>query len=517
MEDPFLNDPTLSDPDSASDKNKKYAWSEEFQRHIIALLIVDRQFMLESVDLVKPAYFTNKAHQKMCSIAFTFFKSYRILPKKEFLVQEIKNSLKDESSLAFYLGEVNVVYDYFQPGLDARDYLREKITYFAKMQAFVKAYQEGLDLLGNNPESEETWQKIYNDIEKIVTTTSNQDLGTDYFKSIRDRYAEMSDEDNNKERFYTGLDGIDLEVSGGGYLRGEMISIVAGSGVGKSVMLACITATNLLRGKKGCYITLELAESKVADRIDAILTGFPVQTLFSHKDEIFDKLEKLEGINYDAPVMPLVIKQFAAGTASVNKIRAYISQLRFHGFDPDFIIVDYVGEMQDYPGMKTYESREKLVRDLRGMSTEENVFLATAMQPNRGSKEETKGDHKIDDKNLADSFGQIRPLDMCLSLNQNDIEKELGIGRGYIIKQRDGKSRYQIYLRFDKENLRITEISLDRYKEIRNAHKESVSQDVEIDQIGKNYGGKDAWEENAIDNARENAKNKFRPPEDDNN
>src|SRR5690606_35277105 len=117
---------------------------------------------------------------------------------------------------------------------------------------------------------------------------------------------------------------------------------VAGSGVGKSVMLACLAATNLLRGKKGVYITLELAERKVADRMDAILTGFPVQCLFSHKEEIFDKLGKLEGVDYDG-TLPLVIKQFPAGMASVNTIRAYISQLRFHGFNPDFVIVDYVG------------------------------------------------------------------------------------------------------------------------------------------------------------------------------
>jgi hypothetical protein len=220
--------------------------------------------------------------------------------------------------------------------------------------------------------------------------------------------------------------------------------------------------------------------------------------------------------------MPLVIKQFPAGQASVNTIRAYISQLRFHGFHPDFVIVDYVGEMQDYPGMKTYESREKIVRDLRGMATEEQVFLATAMQPNRGSKEDQKSgkENRIDDSNLADSFGQIRPLDGCISLNQNDVEKELGIGRAYIIKQRDGKSRYQIFLRFDKENLRITEISLDSYKQARNAHKESVNDEVEFDQITK-ATAKDAWAEamedntNALDAAKEKAKANFSPSEDD--
>ena len=514
MDDPFLNDPSLADPDANSDVDARYRWDEEFQRHVIALLIADRQFMLQSVDLVKPSYFTNKAHQKMCSIAFTFFKQYRLLPRKDFLIQEVKTGSKDDKSLLFYLAEINTVYDYFDPGMDARDYLMDKITYFAKMQAFRNAFHSGLKLLDDNPESEENWQKIYGEIEKVVTTTANYDLGTDYFKSIKDRYEEMAEEGLNEDRFILGLEGVDLEIAGGGYLAGEMISIVAGSGVGKSVMLACIAATNLLRGKKGVYITLELAERKVADRMDAILTGFPVQCLLSHKEEIFDKLGKLDGVDYDS-TLPLVIKQFPAGMASVNTIRAYISQLRFHGFDPDFVIVDYVGEMQDYPGMKTYESREKIVRDLRGMATEEQVFLATAMQPNRGSKEDQKTgkDHRIDDSNLADSFGQIRPLDGCISLNQNDVEKELGVGRAYIIKQRDGKSRYQIYLKFDKENLRITEIHPDTYKSMRHNHKEKVNEEVEFDQITTN--GKDAWEEAAMDNAKEAAKAKFKPSDEE--
>jgi KaiC/GvpD/RAD55 family RecA-like ATPase len=482
--DEFLNDPTLVDPD-ASDDQVKYLWDEEFQRHVIALLISDRQFLLSSIDLVKPSYFTAKAHQKACSIVFKFFKKYRILPRKDFLVQEIKTELKDDKALAYYLAEVNVLYDYFQPGLDARDYLQDKIAYFAKIQAVKSAFHRSLKEIDKAPEDEDTWSKIYELMREAMTTDQNFDLGIDYFMTIKDRYAKQDDE-HEEERFKTGIRGIDKEITGGGYIRGEIISVIAGSGVGKSVMLACITATNLLRGKKGVYISLELAESKVAERMDAILTGFPIQCLHDHKDEIFDKLDTLEGIYREEKMGSLVIKQFPSGQATVNTIRAYISQLRFNGFDPDFVIVDYVGEMANDPNMKTYESREKVVRDLRGMATEENIFIATAMQPNRDSKSEQKNErHRIDDQHLADSFGQIRPLDGCFSLNQNDSEKQLGMGRCYIIKQRDGKSRYQVWLRFDKENLKITEISQDTYRKAMVVHKERVNEEVAMDEISE--------------------------------
>lgn len=486
MTDPFLEDPTLADPDA--EVGAKYSWDKEFQRHVAALLISDRQFLLQSVDLVKPNYFTDKAHSKVCAIAFEFFKKYRILPRKDFIVQELKTQLKDNKSLPYYLAEVNILFDYFQPGLEAREYLSDKIVYFAKIQAFKSALKKGLELIEQDPESEKTWDKVYDTVKESMQVHYNFDIGIDYFKSVKDRYAQMKDEAETKERFPTGLQSIDLEIKGEGYSRGEIISIVAGSGVGKSVMLACITATNLQRGKKGVYISLELAENKIADRMDSILTGLPVQNLYGHKDEIFEKLQNVKGVSLEGEVWPLVIKQFPAGMATVNTIRAYISQLRFHGFDPDFVIVDYVGEMALHTDIKTHESRERIVRELRGMAVEENVFVATAMQPNRDGKKDSKGERgRLDDEHLADSYGQIRPLDGCFSLNQNDNEKLLGIGRCYVIKQRDGKSRYQIYLSFNKENLRITEITKDEYMILLNAQKEYVSEEVQVDMVKKSW------------------------------
>lgn len=487
-----IDDPTITDPDG--DQNAKYSWDKEFQRHIAALLIADRQFLLQSIDLVKPSYFTDKAHSKVASITFEFFKKYRILPRKDFIVQELKTDLKNNKALDYYLAEINVLFDYFQPGLEARDYLQDKITYFAKIQALKNSFTESLQLIDKAPESEETWERIYDKIRVAMSTTQEFGVGIDYFKTIKDRYVSKEADIDNKDKFITGLESNDKEIAGGGYGRGEIISIVAGSGVGKSVLLACITATNILRGKKGVYITLELAEEKVADRMDSILTEFPIQNLCAHKDQIFEKVLNFKDVKLEGEIWPLVIKQFPAGTASVNTIRAYISQLRFHGFEPDFIVVDYIGEMANHPDMKTYESREKTVRELRAMATEENVFVATAMQPNRDSKDQQKqkGERtRIDDNHLADAFGQIRPLDGCISLNQNDNEKLLGIGRAYVIKQRDGKSRYQFYLGFNKENLRITEISRDEYIKALNAHKEYVSEETKMDMIvnsGRKFG-----------------------------
>ena len=482
MSDDILNDPTLADP--YSDSEVKYNWDEEFQRHVISLVISDRQFLLQSLDLIKPSYFTNKAHSKVCQITFDFFEKYRILPRKDFLVQELKSELKDNKALTYYLTEVTLLYDYFQPGLESRDYLTDKITYFAKIQSVRKAFNESLKLIDNNPECEETWNKIYDKMREATLTHSNFEIGIDYFRSIQDRYAKMLEDQSGAEVFLTGFPSLDVEISGGGFGRKEIISVAAGSGVGKSLWLANLTATNLLRGKRGIYFSFELSEPKIAARMDSIMSGFPIQNLYGHKDEIFERLKGLS-VAQDGDVGPLIIKEFPAGTATVNTLRAYISQIRFHGFVPDFVIVDYVGEMKHDPALAKHDAREIITRDLRAMAHEENVFVATAMQPNRTFKDKGKGGERdrIDDENLADSYNQKNPLDGLLSLNQNDTEKLLGIGRAFTIKLRDGKSRFQFYLSFNKETLKISEISQREYMELLNSHKEYVSEETKIDMV----------------------------------
>ena len=155
MADLFENDPTLVP--SEMDLDVKYSWDEEYQRHIIALLLTDRQFLLQSIDLIKSSYFTNKAHQKACQVLFKFFKEYRILPQKIHLIQEIRSDLKDNKSIAYYMGEINALYDYVQPGLDSRDYLTDKIAYFAKIQSVKTLLYDALKLIAKSPESPETW------------------------------------------------------------------------------------------------------------------------------------------------------------------------------------------------------------------------------------------------------------------------------------------------------------------------------------------------------------------------
>jgi replicative DNA helicase len=449
----------LADPDASNEAN--YKWDAEFQRSIISMLLVDRQFLVQSMDLIKPSYFTNKAHRKACEVLFELYSKYKYHPSKTIVIQRIKEDLRDDKSLLYYLGEINALYDFYHPGVDAREYLTDRITFFAKVQALQSAFNTCLKKIDKAPEDEKTWQEVYQVLRVAMNTDRNFDPGLYYLNTIRERYDRMNEMENDTEVFITGIESIDSNIKGGGYMLGEMFSVMAPSGVGKSVFLTCMAALNALRGKKVVYITLELSEDRVAERFDSILSGCNIKCLYEEREEVF---KFMDSMLEDQGENPIIIKFFPGKTADVNTIRAYLSQLKFHGFKPDMVVVDYIGEMKDYPGIAIHESRVRLVAELRGLANEdEKFFCATAMQPNRGAKEAQKVG-RIETEHVGASWDQINPLDGFLALMQNEAEYAINLGRGSILKQRSGKANIMIYLRFDPITLKITEISKEEYK-----------------------------------------------------
>jgi len=148
------------------------------------------------------------------------------------------------------------------------------------------------------------------------------------------------------------------------------------------------------------------------------------------------------------------------------------------------LAVDYVGEFKDDSNVKLYESRQKIVRDLRGFGVEENHATFTALQSNRlGRSVQEQG--FIDDDVLGDSYGQARPLDALWSINQNVQEKEIGVGRIFVVKHRDGRSRYSFFFKQDKETLDVFEISRETHANLMSqwSKRKSEAIDGQIEKI----------------------------------
>jgi replicative DNA helicase len=495
----------LTNPDDSED-GKKYKWDEEFQRTIVGLLLNDRWFATQCKDLIKPSYFLDERHQLACRILFEYVDQYKTIPTKTLVIQEVKNKVshKDEQIVFEYAAETELIYKKYVPGLETRQYLLDQIVNFAKLMGLKTAFDKSLGLIKKDPSSDTTWTQIQSILKDALLVDRNFEPGLDYFDTFEERYARMQAEEETRERFTSGFDRIDDALLGGGCHRGEIYSWIGLSGSGKSLALVGAALQNVIRlGKRVLYISLEMGEDAIAERFDAQISGVDINHLQENKDRVKAAFETHVKDKEDKRL--LIIKQFPAGSMTVATLRAYMQQLQMVGFVPDLLVIDYIGEMKDYPGMPTYESRYKIVRDLRGLATEENICIFTAMQPNKDAREAQKkdgglhgGDGVIDDTNLADSYGQIRPLDGCWSINQMQAEKDAGIARIFVIKHRHGKSRFTFHAQYDSHTLRIKQISEETYNKIWKEHsfkKTNRAEDMEAESNMLAYSKKKKFSE----------------------
>lgn len=459
----------VDDPDSLNVETQ-YEWGEEYQRYILGMLVNDAHFAISSQGLIKPNYFSNEVHRFVCRFVFDHHAKYGVLPKRLYVQQAIDEYVKEKDATVkvFYRGELGTIYDYYLPGIEDRDYLLDQITDFAKQQAMRVAMFKAMGEL-KKPNNPNKWTTIHSLMQEAMSVDRNFDFGHDYFQSFRERYEKMEEAAHDKDVFITGLPSIDNALQGGGMVRGEVGSWMGLPGSGKSLALVRCAIANLLRNRRILYLSLEMNIQRVTERFDAMLVdpfqkhGVGINNLLLNKDIVFQALEDYSK-DWDDKRM-LVVKHFPQKSMDMPTFRAYYNQVKMRGFIPDMVLLDYIGEMKDYPGIPTYESRNRIIGELCGFAAIENIVLLTAMQPDKKAREVVRGGDLIDDDNLADAFGQSRPLHCLWSINRRQSETETHVGRVKVIKHRSGKSRHVFYINIDPNTLRIEEISEQTWKE----------------------------------------------------
>lgn len=461
---------------SQDDNRAKFSWSIEIQQQILGMICCDKYFTVQCLDLVKPHYFEEKPHEIICDTVFGYFKKYAELPPKSILHEVMNDRLANNKSRSYFLAELDVVTDTYEPALDVREFLLEKVTFFAKRQALKRAFYESFNVITSGGNAQEAiWSKVDVIIRDALKVERNTDIGLNYFETLEERYERMRHMEEKQEIFTSGFGTIDAALLGGGLRRGEIAAWMGTPGSGKSLALVKGVVQNLKNNKKALYVSLEMDQDRLAQRFDSQIACVNVRELINRNDEVSDGIANF--INHHQDKRRLYIKQFPAGTADVNTIRAYMAQLQLHGFVPDILFVDYIGEMKNYPGMSLWEGRERIVRDLRGFGQENKHCTITAIQPNRSARQ-AQEEGVVDDEHMGDSSGQLRPLDALWTINQRQVEREACVGRIWVAKHRNGKSRFWFDIHFDYDHLTMNEVSHEEYLNRLSMVKDSTSNKV---------------------------------------
>jgi len=444
-------------------KPSKFKWDDNFQRRILGLILTDSFFLVQCKSLIIPEYFTNEAHVIICNTVYEHHEKYKCMPEKFVVQQLFLEKLKDkqESVVIYYKNELENIYEAFVPSPSSREVLLDKILIFSKTQALRIAMDLSQKDLKKDPESEEVWTKIYERFRDAMNINKSFEIGFEYFKNIADFFTELGKDFDVSDRFTSGFSKIDECLSGGGPKRGEIFAWIGMPGKGKSLSLVKAAVENVKLGKKVMYLSVEMDWISISKRFTSQFTLLPHGSLLNHKNEIIDLLDM--GVKEFSDKNRFVVKQFPSGQIDVNDIAAYLNQLELYGFRPDLLIVDYPGEMKDAPGLPQWESKYRIMRDLRGLAIQKEMCVYTAMQPNKNAASLGEAEF-IDEGTIGGSFDQFKPLDGLWSINQTNDETEAGYGRVFVVKHRNGKSRYSFTVKYDKETLDIRECSEGAYR-----------------------------------------------------
>jgi replicative DNA helicase len=254
-----------------------------------------------------------------------------------------------------------------------------------------------------------------------LAVSFDNSVGHDYFENSDDRFEFYH---RTEERIPFDLDYFNKITKGG--LPAKTLNIaLAGTGVGKSLFMCHVAASCMVQGKNVLYITLEMAEEKIAERIDANLLNVRVDELESLTKEQYDK--KVNRVK-SKTTGKLIIKEYPTASASTTHFRTLLNELNLkRNFKPDIVFVDYLNicsSSRIKPGasINSYTYVKSIAEELRGLAVEYSVPIVSATQTTRSGF--TSSDPGLED--TSESFGLPATADLMFALISSDELEELG-------------------------------------------------------------------------------------------
>lgn len=422
-----------------------YQFQDSIQRGIIYLSKTDESFLLQVMPMVRDEYFEFPSHQKMFAVIIQFFLNYKKLPTDDQLLEETKKVMASNELFGDYRDELEAINNLDEKSIDNQEYYLDLVEEFAKEQAVKDAILKSVDHL-----KKKNFGAIEDEVRSAFSVNRNVDLGTNYFSGIKERWERLNSQ-QLVPKFRTPFETLN-EALDGGMAHKEMAMVVAPPGVGKSLFLANQAARSVLDGHNVLYVSLEMAEDRVAQRLDSIFTRIQQSELSNRVEDIEERLEIISKQWEDRG--KLMVKEFPTKRLSVTGLRAFLNQLKnYEDFTPDVLIVDYLELMKTDRDMAEYQGQERLAQELRGVASEYGCLVWTATQTNR----EGKKVNIITDAELADSYGKIRVCDLVFSINQTEQEFDKGAARLYLMKSRNGRARFIVPIGIDYSRLVVSQ------------------------------------------------------------
>lgn len=418
------------------------------EQTILRNLIVNDDYMRKVLPFVKVEYFQG-VYQQLFKEVGKFVGKYNRLPTMEAFKIELDDSTMSDEQ---YSHAMEILPSIFNEDQVDQQWLLDTTEKWCQDRAIHIAVMEGISII-DGKHSSLTKNALPDLLQKALSVSFDTNIGHDYIDNVEQRYDFYHEQE---ERIPFDLEYFNKITKGG--LPNKTLNIaLAGTGVGKSLFMCHVAAGALVQGRNVLYITMEMSEERIAERIDANLLNTPIDQL-----ETLTKSMLVDRVNAIAARTKgkLIIKEYPTGQANSAHFRALLNELKLKkNFVPEIIFIDYLNicassRMKAMGGsINSYTYIKAIAEELRGLAVEFDVPIVSATQTTRSGY--SNSDPGLED--TSESFGLPATADLMFALVSNEELNALGQVMVKQLKNRynDPTQPKRFFVGIDRSKMRL--------------------------------------------------------------
>ena len=422
------------------------------ETQILSNLVTNEEYVRKVIPFLKSDYFTESDDRIVFEKISDYVGKYNNPPTKSALLIALQDDRKISEDL--YVQCETLI-----NGLNAVEadgqWLLDETEKFCKDKAVYNAIMDSIQIIDGS-DKERSKDALPSLLSDALAVGFDNNVGHDYIENSLDRYE-----------FYNRVEekiAFDLEffnkITEGGLPNKTLNIALAGTGVGKSLFMCHMAAACISQGKNVLYITLEMAEERIAERVDANLMNVPIQDLKDLPKKMFeDRVEKIKN-KIDGK---LIIKEYPTASAHAGHFKALLQELKLkRSFSPDIIFIDYLNictssRFKAGSSANSYTIIKSIAEELRGLAVENDLPIVSATQTTRSGY----ANSDVDLTDTSESFGLPATADLMFALISTE---ELEAQQQIMVKQlknrySDPTSNKRFMVGVDRSKMRLFDLA----------------------------------------------------------
>ena len=422
------------------------------ETQILANLISDEEYVRKTIPFIREDYFSDIEDRKVFTVIKQFVDKYNSTPNKSALLI----SLQEDRSVSedLYLKCETIINSLNVDSNTDSGWLVDETEKFCKDRALVNAIMDSIQIIEGS-DSNYSKDSLPSLLSEALSVGFDNNVGHDYIENANERYDFYH---RLEEKIPFDLDYFNKITEGG--LSNKTLNVaLAGTGVGKSLFMCHMAAGAISQSKNVLYITLEMAEERIAERIDANMMNVAIQDLGDLSKKMFE--ERIDKIRNKIQGR-LVIKEYPTASAHAGHFKSLLGELKIkRNFTPDIIFIDYLNicassRFKANANANSYTIIKSIAEELRGLAVEFDLPIVTATQTTRSGY--ANSDVELTD--TSESFGLPATADLMFALISTEELEQQGQLMVKQLKNRysDPTKNKRFMLGIDRSKMRLYDL-----------------------------------------------------------